>query len=107
MLDIVICGRIYLVLSISDIVFTEDKARGMWYIFKVEPGIYHYHYTFVIYEYVGYSFIISNIKKLFDSIISVILWMVLLFVVLFSPVSGLGNMTKLWGDVIPALIRDC
>ena len=32
LLEILVCGRLCLVLAISDIDFTEDKARGMWRI---------------------------------------------------------------------------
>ena len=48
LLEIVLCGRLCLVLVISDIGFKEDKSHTMLSMFNGGDGIYHYHYIFGI-----------------------------------------------------------
>ena len=50
LLHIVVCGCIYLLLVVSYIGFIKEKAHGLWHISKGGSGIYHYHYSFEIYE---------------------------------------------------------
>ena len=48
LLDIVVCGSLYLVLVISEIGFAEDNACVMWSISNGEDRLYQYHSMFDI-----------------------------------------------------------
>ena len=50
LLNIVVCGRLCLVLVISDIVFGEYKACGLWHISNGLVRLCHYHCISDIYE---------------------------------------------------------
>ena len=63
LLWVVVYDRLCIVLGIYDTGFQKYKSHGMWRISKRKSRIYHYHYKFEMYDYVGCSFIISKIQN--------------------------------------------
>ena len=62
-LDILVYGRLSLLLGIFEICFTEYEACGMWFNSNGRYRRCQYQYIWDIYDSVNFSFIINNLQN--------------------------------------------